>query len=343
MTNNIVNEIAKKLCLSPKGILAADESTNTIKKRFDTIDLASNFESRRSYRELLFKTKNLSKFISGVILYDETIRQNTSEGIPFPEYLSKNGIIPGIKVDKGAIPLCKDSEEKFTEGLDGLDDRLKEYKSLGAEFTKWRAIINIEKTKSYPTSYCLEANAFMLARYAKTVQNNEMVPIVEPEVIMDGVHSIEDCYEVTSSTLKKVFEQLNLHKVDLSGILLKPNMVISGNECEEQASIEKVAKLTVQCLNDNVPKEVPGIVFLSGGQSNEKATLHLNEMNKIFRDLSWKLSFSYGRALQQPSISSWKGEKNNVKISQDALFNRSKLNSSATSGTYSPKDEQPTL
>ena len=343
MTKNIVNEIAKKLCLSPKGILAADESTNTIKKRFDMIDVESNFESRRSYRELLFKTRNLNEFISGIILYDETIKQNTSEGIPFPKYLSENGIIPGIKVDKGAIPLDKDSGEKFTEGLDGLNKRLEEYKKLGAEFTKWRAIINIDLTKNYPSLYCLEANAFMLARYAKTVQDYEMVPIVEPEVIMDGVHTIEDCYEVTSSTLKKVFEQLNLHQVNLSGILLKPNMVISGTKCEEQASIEKVAKLTVQCLTEHVPKDVPGIVFLSGGQSNEKATLHLNEMNKLFKDLPWKLSFSYGRALQQPSISSWKGEENNIKISQDALFKRSKLNSSATSGVYSPNDEQQML
>ncbi len=340
MSENIVDKIAKKLCLSPKGILAADESTNTIKKRFDTIDVESNFENRRSYRELLFKTKNLNEFISGVILYDETIKQNTSEGIPFPKYLSENGIIPGIKVDTGAIPLSKDSEEKFTEGLDGLNERLDEYKILGAEFTKWRAIINIDLTRGYPSSYCLEANAFTLARYAKTVQDKEMVPIVEPEVIMDGEHTIEDCFKVTSSTLKKVFEQLKLHKVNLSGILLKPNMVISGTDCKEQASTEKVAKLTVQCLNENVPKDIPGIVFLSGGQSNERATLHLNEMNKLFKSLPWKLSFSYGRALQQPAISSWKGNTSNVKISQDALYKRSKLNSSATSGIYSQKDEQ---
>ena len=343
MTKDIVNEIANKLCLSPKGILAADESTNTIKKRFKSINVESNFESRRSYRELLFKTKNLNEFISGVILYDETIKQNTSEGIPFPKYLSDIGIIPGIKVDKGAIPLSKDSDEKFTEGLDGLAERLKEYKILGAKFTKWRAIINIDLKKNYPSSYCMESNAFMLARYAKTVQDNLMVPIVEPEVIMDGNHTIEDCFEVTSLTLKKVFQQLKLHHVNLSGILLKPNMVISGTECEEQASVEKVAKLTVQCLNENVPKDVSGVVFLSGGQSNEKATIHLNEMNKLFKDLPWKLSYSYGRALQQPAISSWKGEKNNIKISQDALFKRSKLNSSATSGTYSPNDEQQIL
>ena len=339
MTKNIVNEIANKLCLSPKGILAADESTNTIKKRFESINIESNFESRRSYRELLFKTKNLNEFISGVILYDETIKQNTSEGVPFPKYLSDIGIIPGIKVDKGAIPLSKDSEEKFTEGLDGLNERLKEYKTLGAEFTKWRAIINIDLKKNYPSSYCLESNAFMLARYAKTVQDNEMVPIVEPEVIMDGNHTIEDCFEVTSSTLKKVFQQLELHQVNLSGILLKPNMVISGTNCKEQASVEKVSKLTMQCLNENVPTEVPGIVFLSGGQSNEKATLHLNEMNKSFKKQPWKISFSYGRALQQPSILSWKGDINNVKKSQDALFKRSKLNSSATSGIYSLSDE----
>jgi len=343
MTKNIINKIANNLCLSPKGILAADESTKTIKKRFDTINVESSFENRRSYRELLFTTENLNQFISGIILYDETIKQSTSDGIPFPEYLSKNGIIPGIKVDKGATPLTKDSEEKFTEGLDDLNERLNEYKTLGAEFTKWRAIINIDLEKNYPSAYCLESNAFMLARYAKTVQDNEMVPIVEPEVIMDGDHTIEDCFKVTSLTLKKTFEQLNLHQVNLSGILLKPNMVISGTNCKEQSSVEKVAKMTVQCLKDNIPEEVPGIVFLSGGQSNKNATLHLNEMNKLFKDLPWKLSFSYGRALQQPSISSWKGEENNVKNSQDALFNRSKLNSSATSGIYSPNDEQQVL
>ena len=335
-----INEIAKKLCQSPKGILAADESTNTIKKRFDDINLDSNFESRRSYRELLFKTKNLNQYISGVILYDETIKQKTSEGTTFPEFLSNNDILPGIKVDKGVIALSSGSDEKITEGLDGLSKRLIEYKSLGAKFTKWRAVINIDTKKKYPSEYCVQSNAFILARYAKIVQENEMVPIVEPEVIMDGNHTINDCLKATTLTLQHVFNQLKFQKVDLKGILLKPNMVIHGSQSSKKASAEEVAKITVKCLQKYVPKEVPGIVFLSGGQSNEIATLHLNEMNKLFKDLPWKLSFSYGRALQQPSILNWKGNKKNVESSQKALFVRSKLNSIATSGDYSSDDEK---
>ena len=339
MNEKELNRISIDLSSPPKGILAADESTNTIKKRFDSIKVESNFENRRRYRELLFKTKNLNEFISGVILFDETIKQSTSDGIPFAEYLSQNNIAPGIKVDSGAIPILSGSSEKITEGLDGLSKRLKEYKKLGAVFTKWRAIIDIETDKKIPSDHCIDSNAFVLGRYARIVQENDMVPIVEPEVIMDGEHSIDQCYEVTSKTLKKVFNQLKFHNVFLGGILLKPNMIISGKDCKKQASVEKVAKMTIECLKNNVPDEIPGIVFLSGGQSNELATEHLNEMNKNFSDLPWNLSFSYGRALQQPSLSSWKGQEENVIDSQNALSLRSKHNSNATIGKYSSEDE----
>jgi fructose-bisphosphate aldolase class I len=340
MSSDKLSLVAKKLCETPKGILAADESTNTIKKRFNSINVESNFEMRRNYRELLFKTPNLNKFISGVILYDETIRQSDSNNLPLAEYLSINGIIPGIKVDIGAIPLEKNSPEKLTEGLDGLEKRLEEYKSLGAIFTKWRAIISINTKENFPSNYCIESNSFNLARYAKIVQDCEMVPIVEPEVIMDGDHSIEDCYEVTTKTLKNVFKQLELHKVFLEGILLKPNMVISGTLNEKQASVDKVADLTLECLQECVPKEVPGIVFLSGGQSNELATEHLNKMNKKGKDLPWNLSFSYGRALQQPSLSNWLGKEDNIALAQEALYNRSRFNSDATLGNYDSKNEK---
>ncbi len=339
MNEKKLNRISIDLSSPPKGILAADESTNTITKRFDSIKVESNFENRRKYRELLFKTKNLNDFISGIILFDETIKQSTSDGTPFTEFLLQNNIAPGIKVDSGAIPIFSGSSEKITEGLDGLAKRLQEYKKLGAIFTKWRAIIDIESKKNIPSEHCIDSNAFVLGRYARIVQENNMVPIVEPEVIMDGEHSIDQCYEVTSKTLRMVFNQLKFHKVFLGGILLKPNMVISGKSAKKQASVNDVAKMTVDCLKENVPSEVPGIVFLSGGQSNELATRHLNEMNKKFNDLPWNLSFSYGRALQQPSLSSWKGEASNIVASQKALFLRSKHNSNATIGKYSSEDE----
>ena len=340
MNTDKLSLIAKKLCEIPKGILAADESTSTIKKRFDSINVESNFETRRTYRELLFKTPDLNKFISGVILFDETIRQKCSDQLPLAEYLSTNGIIPGIKVDTGAVPLEKGSSEKLTEGLDGLNKRLEEYKDLGAKFTKWRAITTIDSKANFPSDYCIESNSFNLARYAKIVQDCEMVPIVEPEVIMDGDHSIEKCNEVTSKTLKEVFNQLRLHKVFLGGILLKPNMVISGTLNKYQASVKEVADLTLKCLHDCVPKDVPGIVFLSGGQSNELATEHLNEMNKKNEDFSWNLSFSYGRALQQPSLSKWLGKEENMDEAQEALFQRSKFNSEATMGKYNSENEK---
>ena len=335
MNDNNLHKIAVTLSKPPKGILAADESTNTISKRFKDINVDSSFENRRKYRELLFKTHDLNKFISGIILFDETIRQSTSEGIPFGEFLKNLGILVGIKVDTGALPLSSDSPEKVTEGLDGLAKRLEEYKKLGAVFTKWRAIIDIDDKNLIPSDYAINLNCFNLARYAKIVQNNGLVPIVEPEVLMDGGHDIQKCYDITSKTQKILFNYLSFHSVDLSGILLKPNMVISGKKCPEQASVEEVASQTIKCLKENVPNEVPGIVFLSGGQSNALATQHLNQMNKSSETFSWNLSFSYGRALQQPALAAWQGESENIKTSQDALYKRSDLNSNATLGKYS--------
>ena len=335
MNEKNLEKIAITLSKPPKGILAADESTNTIKKRFDGINVDSSFENRRKYRELLFKTPDLNKFISGVILYDETIRQSTSEGMPFSEFLKNLGILVGIKVDTGALPLKFNSNEKITEGLDGLAKRIEEYKNLGAVFTKWRAIIDIDDTNSIPSDYAIDLNCFNLARYAKIVQDHGLVPIVEPEVLMDGSHNVDTCYNITSKTLKSLFNYLNFHNVNLSGILLKPNMVIAGKKCSEQASVEEVASLTIKCLEENVPNQVPGIVFLSGGQSNELATQHLNQMNNSSETFSWNLSFSYGRALQQPALTAWQGDSQNTKISQDALYKRCNLNSRATLGEYS--------
>ncbi len=335
MSHNKLNEIAKNLSKPPKGILAADESTNTISKRFNDIKVESTDENRRKYRELLFKTKDLNKFISGIILFDETIRQSTSEKVPFGRFLNDLGIMPGIKVDTGAVPIAPESIEKVTEGLDGLGKRLIEYKELGALFTKWRAIIDINEESRIPSDYLIDLNCSNLARYAKIVQDHGMVPIVEPEVLMDGAHSIEKCYEVTSKTQKLLFKKLDHNDVNLKGILLKPNMIISGRKSPSQASISEVASQTVKCLKENVPKDVPGIVFLSGGQSNELATQHLNEMNKSNEEKPWNLSFSYGRALQQPTLNAWQGNDNKISNSQNALFKRSKLNSSATLGKYS--------
>ena len=343
MNKEKLNSVANTLSTSPKGILAADESTNTITKRFDTINVESNDENRRKYRELLFTSENLNKYISGVILYDETVHQTTTDGVYFPQYLKSIGIIPGIKVDTGAVPVEKKSLEKITEGLDGLQKRLEKYYSLNLEFTKWRAIIDVDKSNDIPSEYSIELNAHSLSRYAKIVQDYEMVPIVEPEVLMDGAHDIDTCYEITSNVLKKVFEALDKQNVYLGGILLKPNMVISGKKCEQQASVNEVSTMTLKCLNENVPKEVPGIVFLSGGQSNELATQHLNEMNKDSEGTQWNISFSYGRALQQPCLSSWMGNDSNIEKAQKELLKRSKLNSEATSAKYSIEDENSLL
>ncbi len=320
-----------------KGILAADESTGTIKKRFDKIGLESTFDSRRAYRELLFTTAGAEKHISGVILYDETIRQQTADGKPFPQLLAARGILPGIKVDAGAKPMAGFPGETVTEGLDGLRERLAEYRGLGARFAKWRAVIDIGS--AIPTVACLAANAEALARYAALCQEASIVPIVEPEVLMDGDHSIERCEEVTDATLETVFYALFRHRVRLEGMVLKPNMVIAGKKCPKQAPPAQVAQATVRCLLRRVPAAVPGIAFLSGGQSEADATLHLSLMNRS-RELPWELSFSYGRALQQSALDAWKGKAANVAAGQKAFLKRAQLNGLARAGSYEAAMEQ---
>lgn len=336
MDKNKLNNIALSIAKKPKGILAADESTGTIKKRFDQINLESNFENRRKYRELLFTSKNIEDYISGVIMYDETIRQNDSGGSSFVELLKRRNIHSGIKVDTGAKVLVGSEDEKITEGLDNLEKRIEEYSQIGATFTKWRAVINIGE--QLPTDYCLELNAHALARYSRIVQKYNMVPIVEPEVIMDGSHDIEKCLKVTNKTLRTVFKQLDFQGVYIGGILLKPNMVISGIDCKVQASIKEVSEMTINCLEDSIPSDVPGVVFLSGGQNYKIATEHLNQMNKVDSNLC-NLSFSYGRALQQPVISTWEGKEENFKKSQNEFTKRCKLNSLATIGQYETEME----
>ena len=326
-----LNSTAQALVAEHKGILAADESHPTIEKRFKSIDIESTEENRRAYRDMLFGTEGLEQYISGVILFDETIRQSASDGTPFPKLLADRGVIPGIKVDKGAKDLANFPGEKVTEGLDGLRERLKEYVSLGARFTKWRAVITIGD--GIPSNFCLHANGHALARYAALSQETGLVPIVEPEVLMDGDHSIDACYDATKQTLEALFMQLELHKVSLSGTLLKTNMVLSGKDATEQAPVEEVAQRTIACFDESVPDDIPGIVFLSGGQSDELATAHLNEMNKIDHG-PWELSFSYGRALQAPSLKAWKGEASNVEAGQRALYHRAKLNGAARTGSY---------
>jgi fructose-bisphosphate aldolase class I len=323
--------VAKKLVAPGKGILAADESTGTIEKRLKGINVPSTEENRRMYREILFTTKGAGEFISGVILFDETIRQKTRDGRSFVEVLEQQGIVPGIKVDKGAKAMANFPGEKITEGLDGLRDRLKEYRQLGARFAKWRAVIAIGE--KIPTRGCIASNAEALARYAALCQEGDLVPIVEPEVLMDGAHTIERCFEVTEQTLRSVFNALADHRVVLEGILLKPNMVLSGKESPKQASVQEVAEATVRCLKRVVPAAVPGIVFLSGGQTDQQATEHLNAMNKM-GDLPWQLSFSYGRALQAPVLEAWKGDPAKVADAQKAFHHRALCNSKARFGEY---------
>jgi fructose-bisphosphate aldolase class I len=319
-----------------KGILAADESTGTIKKRFDGIKLESTEEHRRSYREMLFTAPGASSWISGVILYDETIRQKTRDGVPFPAYLEKNGIIPGIKVDTGAKPLAQFPGETITEGLDGLRERLAEYRKLGARFAKWRAVIDIGA--DIPTRFAIAANAHALARYAALCQEQDIVPIVEPEVLMDGAHSIERCEEVTSRTLQTVFDALFEHRIELEGMVLKPNMVISGKKASNRAKPEQVAEATVRCLKRHVPPAVAGIAFLSGGQSPTEATQHLSLMNKL-APLPWPLTFSYGRALQDTALAAWGGASAKVAAAQKELLRRAQFNGLATRGAYAPAME----
>jgi fructose-bisphosphate aldolase class I len=320
-----------------KGILAADESAPTIKKRFDSIHTESTEQNRLSYREMLFTTQGAEEFISGVILFDETIRQKTSKGIAIPELLTRKGILPGIKVDKGAKDLALAPGEKVTEGLDGLRERIAEYRKLGARFAKWRAVINIGD--GIPSRGCIHANAHALARYAALCIEGDLVPIVEPEVIMDGSHTIERCHEVTERVLTAVFSELREQRVPLNEMILKPNMVLSGSTCSTQASVREVAEATLACFRKSIPNEMPGIVFLSGGQSDELATAHLNEMNKI-GGAPWQLSFSYGRALQAAPLKAWAGKTANIAAAQNAYLHRARCNGAARSGKYTKEMER---
>ncbi|MDQ3893779.1 MAG: fructose-bisphosphate aldolase class I [Actinomycetota bacterium] len=336
MAGHELETIAVELVAPGKGILAADESTGTIEKRFASIGLESTEENRRAYRNLLFTTDGVEEFISGVILFDETIRQSSDEGTPFPKLLAQRGIIPGIKVDKGAKQLAKALGEKVTEGLDGLRERLAEYVELGARFTKWRAVISIGA--GIPSDYCIWTNAHALARFAALSQEAGLVPIVEPEVLMDGDHDIETAYRVTSRVQHAVLTELHDQRVELERMLLKPNMVLSGYDSREQASDDGVAEWTLRCLRRNVPAAVPGIVFLSGGQSDEDATARLSAMNARGPH-PWQLSFSYGRALQAPALKAWGGDAENVEAGQRAFYHRAKMNSAARSGLYAPAME----
>jgi fructose-bisphosphate aldolase, class I len=332
-----LHETAAAIVADGKGILAADESDGTIKKRFDSIGVESTEENRRAYRDLLFTTEGAEEYIGGVILFDETIRQSSADGTPFSKLLDSKGIIPGIKVDKGAKPLALADGETITEGLDGLRGRLEEYRELGARFTKWRAVITIGK--SIPSEYCIWTNAHALARYAALSQETGLVPIVEPEVLMDGDHTIERSFEVTSRTLHAVFTELRDQRVAPEGILLKPNMVLSGYDNSTQASHDEVAHETIRCFKRHVPSAVPGVVFLSGGQSDEDATANLNAMNAIGPH-PWALSFSYGRALQAPALRAWEGKAENVEAAQRAYYHRAKMNSAARTGMYAPEMEK---
>jgi fructose-bisphosphate aldolase, class I len=328
---------AQALVAQGKGILAADESTGTIKKRLDSIGVESTENTRREYRELLFTTEGAEEFISGVILYDETIRQSASDGTPFPKVLESRGIIPGIKVDMGAKPLALTDGETITEGLDGLRDRLEEYRELGARFAKWRATYSIAADK--PSEYCVWTNAHALARYAALCQEAGLVPIVEPEVLQDGTHTIAESRKATGRVLQAVYTELHDQRLDFRGTLLKPNMVLSGYEASDRASADEVADVTLECFYKHVPAAVPGIVFLSGGQSDEDATANLNAMNARGPH-PWQLSFSYGRALQAPALKAWGGKEENVEVAQRAYYHRAKMNSAARTGMYAPEMER---
>lgn len=337
MSDISMENIATLLVANGKGILAADESTGTIKKRFDAIGAESTETSRRDYRELLFTAEGVSDYISGVILYDETIRQTASNGLPISKLLSNQGIIPGIKVDMGAKPLAFSEGELVTEGLDGLRERLQEYYTLGARFAKWRAVIKI--SDGAPSQYCIDANAHALARYAALCQEAGIVPIVEPEVLMDGYHTIDECYAVSETTLKTVFDELYKQRVVLEQMLLKPNMIVSGKDCPEQAGTDEIASKTIYCFEQTVPAALPGIVFLSGGQSETTATENLNSINEAGRH-PWELSFSYGRALQSSALTAWSGKAENKEAAQTAFIQRAQLISAARDGNYSPMMEK---
>ena len=332
---NDLENTAKDMVRRGKGILAADESTGTIGNRLEQIDLESTYNTRLEYRELLFTTENLSKYISGVILYDETIRQTLSNGKNIPSFLADSGIIPGIKVDTGAKDFAFHHNEKITEGLDGLRERLIEYRSLGAGFAKWRAVITIDN--DLPSEACIYSNAHALARYAALCQENGIVPIVEPEVLMTGPHTINKCYDVTKLSQEIVFDELKKQNVLLSGIVLKPSMVIPGDKCSVKSDHNIVSEMTVKCLKETVPSAVPGCAFLSGGQSDIDATIHLNLMNMQNADLPWNLTFSYGRALQHPTLMAWNGKQENKETAQNILYKRSEANGKASMGIYDHK------
>ena len=327
-----LNYIALKILEKGKGILAADESTGTMTKRLEDVNVTSTPKNRLLFRETLFSSSSMTKCIGGVILYDETIKQKSSEKNMIPELISKMGSYPGIKVDTGAKILSGSPDEKITEGLDGLRERLKEYSQLGAKFTKWRGVYNI--SKNFPSKLSMHANAHALARYSALVQECNMVPIVEPEVLMDGDHSADECYQKTSEVIKKCFEELILHKVDLKGIILKPNMILAGNKSNDKISSEEVAKLTLKCLKNSVPSEVPGIAFLSGGQSEIEATENLNLINK-YNDTNFILSYSYGRALQQSALKFWSKNIQNIEGTQKVFNHRAKMNTLAAQGKWS--------
>ncbi|MFG1298428.1 class I fructose-bisphosphate aldolase [Xanthobacter sp. V3C-3] len=334
-----LDTIAQKMVADGKGILAADESSGTIKKRFDAIGVESTEENRRDYRELMFRSEGMAKYISGVILYDETIRQKAKDGTPLVTLIEKSGAIPGIKVDAGAKPQPFCPGETITEGLDGLGGRLKEYYDLGARFAKWRAVIDIDTAAGIPSYTSLRANAHALARYAALCQEAKIVPIVEPEVLMDGSHDIDTCYRVTEWALKTVFEELYYQRIRLEGMVLKPNMIVPGKKSPKQASVAEVAEKTVRVLKSCVPSAVPGIAFLSGGQSDEQATAHLDAMVKL-GGLPWKLTYSYGRALQAAPQKAWSGKAENVAKAQAAFTHRAHMNSLAALGQWTADEEK---
>ena len=327
-----LNEIAKKMCAKGKGILAADESTGTIAKRFKSINVENLEKNRLNFRQTLFNSSAMKNYIGGVILFDETIRQKTTLGPTVPELISKHGAIPGIKVDKGAKPLAGSIDETITEGLDGLRERLKEYFDLGARFTKWRAVYKINE--NFPSSQSIKSNAHALARYASLVQEANMVPIVEPEVLMDGSHNIDKCYKVTTDVLNECYNELEIHRVNLKGTVLKPNMIISGSECKDKSNSEEIAKKTLECLKKNVPGDVPGIAFLSGGQSEIESSRNLNEINKI-NDSNFLITFSYGRGLQASALKEFGNSQDNVENIQRAFNHRAKMNGLSSKGEWS--------
>ena len=332
-----IEDIAKKMCAKGKGILAADESTGTIAKRFKSINVENLEKNRLSFRQTLFNSSGMKDYIGGVILFDETIKQKSTLGPTIPELISKHGSIPGIKVDKGAKPLAGSNEETVTEGLDGLRERLKEYYGLGAKFTKWRAVYKIND--KYPSSQSIKSNAHALARYAALVQESKMVPIIEPEVLMDGSHDIEKCYQVTTNVLNECYNELEVHKIYLKGTVLKPNMIIHGSESKNKASSEEIAKKTLDCLKKNVPSEVPGIAFLSGGQSEIEASKNLNEINKI-NDTNFLITFSYGRGLQASALKEFGKNQENIDNIQRAFNHRAKMNSLSSTGKWSENLEK---